>query len=61
MLICQPKLKIDVTPCVVLRVNQSLVGILHIMAHYITVRSPIHNRDVCWIYRVWPIVLGSLS
>jgi hypothetical protein len=29
MLMCQPKLTIDVAPCFVLRANRSLVGILH--------------------------------
>jgi hypothetical protein len=29
LLICRPKLKIDVAPCFVLRANRSLVGILH--------------------------------
>jgi hypothetical protein len=29
MPICQPKLTIDVEPCIVLRAIQSLVGILH--------------------------------
>jgi hypothetical protein len=29
MLMCQPKLTIDVAPCFVLQANRSLIGILH--------------------------------